>query len=68
MGIDMNQLIEIQERLQETTAALARAQRNLIEFPGKPSLLATLNTFEKRQHSLEAEFSCNRKRALARSA
>jgi hypothetical protein len=52
----MNRLLDIQQKLQETTAALARMQRSVVQYPDKPSLLASLRSFEKRRASLEQDF------------
>jgi hypothetical protein len=52
----MNELFQIQERLQESGAAIARLDACLIEHPGSQSLLANLRSLRKIQRSLEADF------------
>ena len=52
----MSELAELQEKLQDTSAALARAERALADQPGLPSVLATLKSLQKRQHDLEEDF------------
>lgn len=52
----MSRLLEIQELLQDTGAAIARIEPSLAESPNRPSLLFTLQSLRKRQGQLEAEF------------
>lgn len=52
----MNRLIDIQGKLQETTAAIARTERSVAQFPERPSLLVSLSSFEKRYAALEKDF------------
>jgi hypothetical protein len=52
----MNRLLDIQGKLQETTAAISRTERSLVQFPDRPSLLASLSSFEKRYAALEKDF------------
>jgi len=52
----MSRLLEIQELLQETGAAIARIEPSLTQAPNRPSLLLTLQSLRKRQEELEADF------------
>jgi hypothetical protein len=52
----MSELFQIQERLQESGAAIARLETALIEHPTSPSLGANLRSLRKMQKSLEADF------------
>ncbi len=52
----MSELFQIQERLQESGAAIARLEISLINNPAEVSLLANLRSLRKMQRSLEAEF------------
>ncbi len=52
----MSELLEIQERLQESGAVIARLEASLIDHPPSPSLLANLRSLHKMHRSLEADF------------
>ena len=52
----MDGLIEVIEKLHDTSAAIAQVERALTEHP-LPSVLSTLNTLRKRQRDLEGQFS-----------
>ena len=53
----MTSLAQLQEELQETSAAIARAEQALVRHPYVPSVLATLKTIQKRHANLEQQFS-----------
>lgn len=52
----MPDLLDIQEKLQDTSAAIARAQRTLAKNPSIPSVAANLRSLEKRWNDLEYNF------------
>jgi hypothetical protein len=52
----MSELFQIQERLQESGATIARLEASLIEHPASPSLLANLRSLYRIQRSLESDF------------
>jgi hypothetical protein len=52
----MPDLLDIQEKLQDTSAAIARAQRALAQNPSIPSVAANLRSLEKRWGDLEQNF------------
>ncbi|MBV9155278.1 MAG: hypothetical protein JO097_03395, partial [Acidobacteriaceae bacterium] len=52
----MSELFQIQERLQESGAAVARLETALIDHPASLSLLANLRSLQKARRSLEAQF------------
>ena len=52
----MSELFQIQERLQESGAAIARLDAALIENPSSASLLANSRSLRKMHRSLEADF------------
>jgi len=52
----MSELYDIQERLQESGAAIARLETALVEHPASASLMANLRSLRKMQRALEAEF------------
>src|SRR5882762_2412065 len=52
----MSKLFQIQERLQETSAAMGRLEASFVQSPSSPSLHANLRSLRKMQRSLEAEF------------
>lgn len=52
----MSRLAELQNELQEIAAAIARAERTVAAHPDVPSVLATLQTAQKRREYLEGEF------------
>ncbi len=53
----MTRLLELQEQLQETRAALAQVERALAERPDKPSLSALAKSLTAQQRNLEADFA-----------
>lgn len=53
----MRRLAEIQDDLQDVSAAIAHAERTVAKHPNVPSVLATLRTIEKRKESLEEQFA-----------
>jgi hypothetical protein len=52
----MPDLLDIQEKLQDTSAAIARAQRTLAQNLSIPSVAANLRSLEKRWNDLEHNF------------
>ena len=52
----MTRLLELQERLEETSATLARVERAVAEQPDKPSLSALARSLMAQQRNLEADF------------
>jgi hypothetical protein len=52
----MSRLAQLQQDLQLASAAVARAERVLAQYPNLPSALATLRTIENRRSSLEEQF------------
>jgi hypothetical protein len=52
----MPDLLDIQEKLQDTSAAIARVQRAIVENPDHRSLAANLRSLEKRWSDLEENF------------
>jgi len=52
----MSELFEIQERLQQSGAIIARLEATLIDQPASESVIANLRSLRKMQRSLEAEF------------
>lgn len=52
----MSELAEIQEQIQDTTAAIARTERMLVDSPELPSLLANMKSLQKRFENLQADF------------
>jgi hypothetical protein len=53
----MSRLARLQTDLQDVSAAVARAERTVAQFPSIPSVAATLRTIQKRQEMLEAQFA-----------
>ncbi|HME33515.1 MAG TPA: hypothetical protein VKG65_12230 [Terriglobales bacterium] len=52
----MPDILELQEKLQDTTAAIAQLEHVMIENPETPSLGANLRSLHKRREELEAVF------------
>lgn len=52
----MSRILEIQDNLQDTAAAIARLERAVREDPQSRSLLAMIRSLEKRQQEQEADF------------
>jgi len=52
----MSLLLEIQEKVHDTNAAIARMERAVATHGESPSLLASIRSLEKRRKFLEAEF------------
>lgn len=52
----MPDILELQEKLQDTTAAIAQLERVIIENPDTPSLAANLRSLHKRREALESDF------------
>ncbi len=52
----MPDLLDIQERLQETSAAIERLQRVIAQNPDRRSLLANVQSLERRWHKLDQDF------------
>ena len=52
----MSDLLDLQEKLQDTTAALQRARQMLAEDPGDQEFSLVLSSLERRQKSLEDQF------------
>lgn len=52
----MSRLEDLQKELQRTSAAVVHAERTLAANPKVPSVLATLQTIQKRQQNLEEQF------------
>jgi hypothetical protein len=53
----MSALIEIREKLQDTEAAMARAERSLAQNPNSPTAALTIESIFKRKEQLVKEFS-----------
>jgi len=53
----MNRLLELRERLRDTSAAIARLERAVLEEPGAPSLMVIAESLRKRQSVLESEYA-----------
>jgi len=53
----MSRLAELQAELQDVSAAVARAEHTLATHPNVPSVLATLQTIQKRRKNLEEAFA-----------
>jgi hypothetical protein len=53
----MSRLARLQSDLQDVSAAVARAERTVAQFPNIPSVAATLRTIQKRQEMLEIQFA-----------
>ena len=53
----MTRLLELQERLQETRAILARVERAVAEQPDRPSLISQAKSLTVQQRNLEADFA-----------
>lgn len=53
----MNDLLDTIEKLQDTQAAIRRAEKAVLEHPEMPSVALSLKSLRKRQQSLEALFS-----------
>jgi hypothetical protein len=52
----MSRIEELQRELQEASMALAHAERTLAVHPDIPSVLATLQTIQKRKQNVEEQF------------
>jgi hypothetical protein len=52
----MSEIREIQEKLQDTNAAIARIERSIAANPHFPSLVANLRSLEKRREDLQRDF------------
>ena len=52
---ELMELLEIQERLEESRVAIVRIELSLIGSPDRPSLLPVLQSLRKSQGELEAE-------------
>jgi hypothetical protein len=53
----MNELLDIAEKLQDTEATIREVKKAIAQGPPTPSIIATLETLEKRQGDLEARFA-----------
>lgn len=53
----MSELLDTIEKLQDTQAAIRRAEKAVTEHPDLPSVAANLRSLQKRQHKLESVFS-----------
>ena len=53
----MTALIDIQEKLQDTQAFIARLEQRLIEYPHSDVLIDNLRSVQKRQRNLERDFA-----------
>lgn len=51
-----SELAEIQTKIQDTNAAIARLERMMVDSPDLPSLLANMRSLQKRYKKLEADF------------
>ena len=56
MPFKVSNLIDIQERLQETNALLAQLEGGLVSHPDLPSLLLELKSLRRREQKLRDEF------------
>jgi hypothetical protein len=52
----MPDILELQEKLQDTTAAIAQLEHAVIENPDTPSLAVNLRSLHKRREALESDF------------
>jgi hypothetical protein len=52
----MNEIDELQQKLQDTTAAIARMERLIADSPDMPSLAANMRSLQKRHKNLERDF------------
>lgn len=52
----MSRILELQEKLQDTSAAIAELERALSEDPGSSSIIRSMRSVEKRYKDLEADF------------
>lgn len=52
----MSALVELQLKIQDTTAAMAQLERLIMDTPDLPSLLANTRSLEKRLRNLEHQF------------
>ena len=52
----MNRLERIQGDLQQVSAAIVRAERNVARFPNRPSTVETLRSMHKQREDLEEQF------------
>ena len=52
----MSELAEIQTKIQDTNAAIARLERMMVDGPNLPSLLANMRSLQKRYKKLESDF------------
>jgi hypothetical protein len=52
----MPDLLDLQEKLQDTSAAIARIQRAIVANPNAPSLIGNLRSLQKRWDDLEEDF------------
>ena len=48
-----SKILEIQKRLQDTSALIAKFERAIVDNPDSPSLLATVESLAIRQNRLE---------------
>lgn len=53
----MSRIVELQRELQDAAMAVAHAERTLAAHPDMPSVLATLQTIQKRRENLQKEFT-----------
>jgi hypothetical protein len=53
----MSELLELRDRLQDTSALIARLEKDLTAHPGYPSLLLELRSLQRREEELKAAFS-----------
>jgi len=53
----MTELVEIQEKIQATTEAISRLERQMAAQPARPSLLANMKSLQNRYTALEADFA-----------
>jgi hypothetical protein len=59
----MSQILDIQEKLQDTGAAIAQLEKAVALGPQSPSLIAMRKSLEKRLRNLEADFQIAASRA-----
>jgi len=52
----MNDLLDLQDKIQDTSAAIAQVERAFVRDPESPSLKIMAESLEKRRHRLEGQF------------
>ena len=53
----MNELLDTVEKLQDTQAAIRRAEKTVAEYPDLPSVVLSLRSLQERQQTLETTFA-----------